>query len=88
MIVCVCHRVSHKTIEQCARAGAHFDDIRAEHKLGSQCGQCEHTARRIWDSAYGCTEAKSEAVRTNQPTRALIRTTTCGAQSPASALHP
>lgn len=61
MIVCVCHRVSHKTIEQCARAGAHFDDIRAEHKLGSQCGQCEHTARRIWDSAYASQDCNKPA---------------------------
>ncbi|MEN9725782.1 MAG: hypothetical protein RL434_148 [Pseudomonadota bacterium] len=89
MIVCVCHRVSHKTIEQCAQAGAHFDDICSEHKLGSQCGQCESTARRIWSAAYGCTEGKSRAVQVVQPPRARSSSkviSTTSALLPA--LHP
>lgn len=48
MIVCLCHRVSDKTIERCARSGAHFDDIQFEHGVATQCGQCEHRARSIW----------------------------------------
>ena len=70
MIVCVCHRVSHKIIEQCARAGAHFDDIRAEHKLGAQCGQCEHAARRIWDSAYASHDCNKPAPQLRPPSLA------------------
>lgn len=48
MIVCVCHRVNDKTIAQCARSGASFDDIQLEFGVATQCGQCEQGARRIW----------------------------------------
>ncbi len=48
MIVCVCHRVSDKTIAHCARSGADFDDIQLEHGVATQCGQCEHSARMLW----------------------------------------
>jgi bacterioferritin-associated ferredoxin len=41
MIVCVCHRVSDKTIAQCARSGMAFDDIQLELGVATQCGQCE-----------------------------------------------
>lgn len=51
MIVCVCHRVSHKTIEQSAVAGASFEEIKAEHGVGTQCGQCEQAAHAIWTGA-------------------------------------
>lgn len=51
MIVCVCHRVSHKTIEQGAMAGASFEEIKAEHGVGTQCGQCEQAAHAIWSGA-------------------------------------
>jgi bacterioferritin-associated ferredoxin len=51
MIVCVCHRVSHKTIEQNAVAGASFEEIKAEHGVGTQCGQCEQAAHAIWSGA-------------------------------------
>jgi bacterioferritin-associated ferredoxin len=47
MIVCVCRRVSDKTIERCARAGASFDDLQFEHGVATQCGKCEHSARTI-----------------------------------------
>lgn len=48
MIVCVCHRVSDKTIAHCARAGMAFDDIQLEHGVATQCGQCEGCARDLW----------------------------------------
>ncbi len=48
MIVCVCHRVSDKTIALSAQQGAGFDDIQLEHGVATQCGKCECTARRIW----------------------------------------
>lgn len=48
MIVCVCHRVSDKTIALRAQQGAEFDDIQLEHGVATQCGQCECMARRIW----------------------------------------
>ena len=48
MIVCMCHRVSDKTIALLAQQGAEFDEIQFEHGVATQCGQCECTARRIW----------------------------------------
>lgn len=48
MIVCVCHRVSDKTIAHCARQGAAFDDLQLELGVATQCGQCESSARQIW----------------------------------------
>ncbi len=47
MIVCVCHRVSDKTIAQCARSGMAFDDIQLELGVATQCGQCECSARAL-----------------------------------------
>lgn len=48
MIVCVCHRVSDKTIARSAQQGAGFDDIQLEHGVATQCGKCEGAARQIW----------------------------------------
>ncbi|MBN9373229.1 (2Fe-2S)-binding protein [Hydrogenophaga sp. YM1] len=48
MIVCVCHRVSDKTIAQCARSGMAFDDIQLELGVATQCGQCEGCARSVF----------------------------------------
>lgn len=52
MIVCVCHRVSDKTIAACAQQGEGFDEIQFEHGVATQCGQCEHAARRIWSECH------------------------------------
>jgi bacterioferritin-associated ferredoxin len=48
MIVCVCRRVSDKTIQRLAKSGMGFDDIQWEHGVAAQCGQCESCARSIW----------------------------------------
>jgi len=48
MIVCVCRRVSDKTIAQCARAGMAFDDIQLELGVATQCGRCEGCARQVF----------------------------------------
>lgn len=52
MIVCVCNRVSDKTIALCAQQGACFDNIQLEHGVATQCGKCEGTARRIWAECH------------------------------------
>lgn len=49
MIVCICRRVSDKTIAQCARAGMAFEDIQMEHGVATQCGKCEDCARSMWN---------------------------------------
>lgn len=46
-IVCVCHRVSDKTIAHCARSGMGFDDTQLELGVATQCGQCEGCARSL-----------------------------------------
>lgn len=48
MIVCVCRRVNDKAIAQAARCGASFDDLQIDTGLGTQCGQCESSARAVW----------------------------------------
>lgn len=48
MIVCVCHRVSDRTIRQCARQGMAFDDLQLELGVATQCGKCESCARSVW----------------------------------------
>jgi bacterioferritin-associated ferredoxin len=48
MIVCVCLRVSDRTIERCARAGQAFEDIQVDLGVATQCGKCECTVRNIW----------------------------------------
>lgn len=48
MIVCVCHRVSDRTLAQCARQGMAFHDIQLELGVATQCGKCETCARAVW----------------------------------------
>jgi len=43
MIVCVCNRISSRTIEAYAREGLGLDALRADYGLANNCGQClEH----------------------------------------------
>ncbi len=49
MIICICARVSDKTIERSARSGQTFDDLQFEHGVATQCGKCAGCARDIWD---------------------------------------
>ena len=53
MIVCVCHRVSDRTIASCAKAGMAFEEIQAEHGVATQCGRCESCARSVWSECSG-----------------------------------
>lgn len=52
MIVCVCRRVNDKAIAQAARCGASFDDIQIDMGVGTQCGQCESSARAVWAQCW------------------------------------
>ena len=48
MIVCICHNVSDTAIRQALEAGAgSLEDIRAELKVGSCCGQCNAFANTL-----------------------------------------
>jgi len=45
MIVCVCHRVSDKTIARCAQQGAGFDDLQLEHGVSPTAHREAETAK-------------------------------------------
>ena len=47
MIICVCRRVSDKTLVRHAQAGASFDDIQLDLGVATQCGKCESCARAV-----------------------------------------
>lgn len=52
MIVCVCHRVSDRQIEQEVRSGCgSFDDLQADLRVGTACGACTDCARDTFDAA-------------------------------------
>jgi bacterioferritin-associated ferredoxin len=69
MIVCVCHRVSDKTIERATRAGASFDDIQLELGVATQCGKCEGCARALWSECRSSQKMAhlSRELKTGQP---------------------
>jgi bacterioferritin-associated ferredoxin len=48
MIVCVCRRISDKSIAHAARSGMGFDDLQFELGVATQCGKCESCARAVW----------------------------------------
>lgn len=47
MIICLCHRVSDRTIADHAARGADFTDLQFATGLGTACGQCQGCARRL-----------------------------------------
>lgn len=48
MFVCICHGVSDKTIEASIEDGATtFKQLKAELKVGSQCGKCCNCAKQV-----------------------------------------
>ena len=52
MIVCVCHRVSDRTILAHAQSGKNFDEIQWDLQVGLQCGNCEGCARELVASCH------------------------------------
>jgi len=57
MIICICARVSDKTIERCARAGQSFEQLQHEHGVALQCGQCASCAHDLWSSCHDSSAA-------------------------------
>ena len=60
MIVCVCQRVSDRTITAHAQSGKSFDEIQFDLQVGLQCGNCEGCARARVASCQ-CTGSNAEA---------------------------
>ena len=54
MIVCVCNRVSDRTIVAQAQSGKSFDEIQFDLQVGLQCGNCEGCARDVVEQDVVC----------------------------------
>lgn len=53
MIVCVCHRVSHRDIARAVRQGcASFEDLQDELRVAQGCGACNDCAREVFDEHH------------------------------------
>lgn len=68
MIVCVCNRVSEKTIAQHAHEGKSFDDIQFELLVATQCGSCENCARELVERCHRAAAARCSQVVGNAGT--------------------
>lgn len=51
MIVCVCHRISHRDIERHAVACDSFDELQLNTGVATGCGRCGDCARAVFDDA-------------------------------------
>lgn len=49
MIVCVCHRISHREIERHAVACDSFDELQLNTGVATGCGRCGDCARAVFD---------------------------------------
>ncbi len=61
MIVCVCHRVSDRTILAHAQSGKDFDEIQFDLQVGLQCGNCENCARDLVASCQCAANSSPQA---------------------------
>jgi bacterioferritin-associated ferredoxin len=58
MIVCLCHRISDRHIEQSVKDGVRdFEALQDETCLARNCGCCEDTAREVFDNAVAVSAA-------------------------------
>jgi len=71
MIVCVCHRVSDKVIQEHALEGKSFEDIQIDLGVATQCGRCEDCARDVVDACHANANLVHGQWRTIQVTRRL-----------------
>jgi bacterioferritin-associated ferredoxin len=42
MIVCICKRISDRSIIELVQQGSRFEDIRTRLGVATQCGSCKH----------------------------------------------
>jgi len=70
MIVCVCQRVSDKTILAHAQSGKSFDEIQFDLQVGLQCGNCQGCARDLVAQCQ-CAGALPATTTANAPALAM-----------------
>jgi bacterioferritin-associated ferredoxin len=52
MIVCLCHRISDRQIQQAVKDGVRdFDELQDDTCIARNCGCCEDCARQVFDQA-------------------------------------
>lgn len=52
MIVCLCHRISDRQIQQAVKDGVRdFDELQDDTCIARNCGCCEQTAREVFTHA-------------------------------------
>lgn len=51
MIVCVCHRISHRDIERQAAACESFDELQLNTGVATGCGRCGDCALALFQDA-------------------------------------
>jgi bacterioferritin-associated ferredoxin len=52
MIVCICHRISDRQIQQAVKDGVRdFDELQDDTCIARNCGCCEDCARQVFDQA-------------------------------------
>lgn len=70
MIVCICHRISHREIERHAIACGSFDELQLSTGVATGCGRCGDCARSVFDEARGSSALTPVAAR--HPGRQLL----------------
>lgn len=72
MIVCLCHRISDRQIQQAVKDGVHdFDELQDDTCIARNCGCCEDSARQVFDQAVA-----TITVHRPQPAHAARREST------------
>lgn len=52
MIVCLCHRISDRQIQQAVKDGVHdFEELQDDTCIARNCACCEECARQVFDQA-------------------------------------
>lgn len=55
MYICVCHAVTEREVEECARAGAQsIDELSMHLGVGTCCGKCRESAADVLRGVHGC----------------------------------
>jgi bacterioferritin-associated ferredoxin len=73
MIVCLCHRISDRQIQQAVKDGVRdFEELQDDTCIARNCGCCEDCARQVFDQALcAITVHRPQPAQRREPTPAL-----------------